>query len=245
MAAFNAEAHVRAALLSALAQRRPGLSLEVFVVNDGSTDHTAEVVRAVAATHAGVHLIETQNQGPAAARNVAIEALPNSTDLVSFLDADDLLPPDRYERDLALFAADAALDLTYGTTVMFREATANDTGPAPGSKTATGRGLQLGAGMYRYGLIRQVGAFDTSFAQAEDLDFLLRMFELSPKYAIRDDHCLYYRRHGGNLTRDTAALRREFARALLFSMRRRRANGLPPPPPEVFAKGGLQQAHGW
>jgi glycosyltransferase involved in cell wall biosynthesis len=149
MAAFNAEAYVRAALLSALAQRRPGLGLEVFVVNEGSTDHTAEVVRAVAATHAGVHLIENSNQGPAAARNVALEALPNSIDLVSFLDADDLLPPDRYEHDLALFAA------------------------------------------------------------------------------------------------DTAALCREFARALLFSMRRRRANGLPPPPPEVFAKGGLQEAHGW
>lgn len=244
MAAYNAQAHIEAALQSIVTQQ--GISkLEVIVVDDGSTDDTAAVVARLAQIHPQIRLIRTENQGIAGARNEGLKALQSDTDLVSFLDADDLVPQGRYARDLGFFTQDPQLDITFGVTTMFRVANANETEPAEGSETASGRCVQLASGTYRATSLRAVGMFDVSFRQAEDMDFLLRFFERSPRYRVHDETCIYYRRHGSNVTRDRDQLRRDFSRALLLSIRRRRAGNLPHYPADLFDAKGLAEAHGW
>lgn len=244
MAAYNAETHIEAALRSVLGQplARPA---EIIVVDDGSTDGTAARVAALAAGAPQIQLIRTENRGVTAARNALLAAFGAREGFVSFLDADDLVPEGRFPRDLALFAARPELDLVFGMATMFREANAQDSAPAPGSPTATGRGIQLAAATYRAETLRGVGRFDESFRQAEDMDFLLRLFERQPRYQLHGETSLYYRRHGGNMTLSRDILRRDFARALMLSIRRRRAGALPPYPEGVFETGNFVEALEW
>lgn len=244
MAAYNAAPYIGDALGSILAQRQAA-ELDVIVVNDGSTDDTAALLAEMVARHPQIRVIETPNQGVTRARNVALAALAPDTDLVTFLDADDLVAKARYARDVALFAASPALDLVYGTTQMFREAGPDRLAPALDAATAKVRTIQLAAGMYRYGFVAELGPFDIKFKQAEDMDFLLRMFERAPNYQVLDDICLHYRRHDSNMTHDGAQLRRDFSRALLMSIKRRRQTGLPGFPPGLFDSKDFAAGHIW
>lgn len=245
MCAYNAEAYIQTALDSILQQQLRNAQLTVIVVDDGSTDQTEHIVSRIAAAHPEVTLLTSAHQGVTRARNAALSALPHDADFVTFLDSDDFIPPGRYAADISAFQNDPALSVVYGSTTLFRDTEPPQTVPPTHTEVATGRGIQLAAGMYRAELIRRVGLFDTRFSQAEDFDFLLRMFEQSPKYLVRDDVCLYYRRHAHNLTLHTADLRRGFAQALLFSVRRRKEHHLPPIPSELFDRGELADSHDW
>lgn len=244
MAAWNAEAYIRYALQSILSQAG-GLDIKIIVVNDGSTDGTAAILSEMAAKHSQIRVITTENQGVTRARNAALEALSPDSDLVSFLDADDLVPQGRYQRDIQLFMNDPSLDVTYGNTLWFREVSDDQMMPRAGSETFSGRGVQLASGIYRYSLIKDVGLFDVSFKQAEDMDFMLRLFERSPNYQIIDAPCVYYRRHSSNMTHDITQVKRDFSRALLMSMKRRKGKNIAPYPSGLFEIQGLMEAYQW
>ena len=92
--ALNAERWIGHAIESALAQTWP--NREVIVVDDGSTDRTAE--RAARYSTYGVRVIVQANCGAAAARNTALRA-SNGT-YIQYLDADDLLHPYKIEAQL-------------------------------------------------------------------------------------------------------------------------------------------------
>src|SRR5262249_38831469 len=99
MPAFNAEATIASALKSILRQRDAG-DLDIIVVEDGSTGATADVVTALAATAPEIRLIRIAHGGISKARNAALNAIAADTDLVGFLDADDLSPEGRLARDI-------------------------------------------------------------------------------------------------------------------------------------------------
>ena len=61
---------------------------------DGSTDATGEILARIQAGDPRVCPITVQNGGPARARNIALEAVPQGTEYLAFSDADDLLAPD-------------------------------------------------------------------------------------------------------------------------------------------------------
>ena len=92
--AYNAEEWIAYTLQSAIAQTWQ--HKEVIVVDDGSKDRTADVARRFAPK--GVTVVSTRNQGAAAARNHAMQL--SKGDYIQWLDADDLLAPDKIERQL-------------------------------------------------------------------------------------------------------------------------------------------------
>jgi glycosyltransferase involved in cell wall biosynthesis len=88
MPAFNAERTIGPAIRSALAQSRE--DFELLVVDDGSTDGTASIIRSFA-DDPRIVVIASENRGPAAARNLALARARGR--YLSLLDSDDLYLP--------------------------------------------------------------------------------------------------------------------------------------------------------
>jgi len=95
---FNHAAFLKEAVYSALAQT---CRCEVIVVDDGSTDGTAEML---ALFGDRIRVVSITHGGPSAARNAGLAAA--SGEFVMFLDADDVIDPTKVERQLAAFSDD-------------------------------------------------------------------------------------------------------------------------------------------
>lgn len=96
--AYNADKWIADTVQSAITQTWP--RREIIVVDDGSRDRTAEVARRFASKEVAV--VSIRNQGAAAARNHALGL--SQGDYIQWLDADDLLAPDKIERQLEALA---------------------------------------------------------------------------------------------------------------------------------------------
>jgi glycosyltransferase involved in cell wall biosynthesis len=109
MPLHNGAAHCVEAMRSVFAQTR--LPAEVIVVDDGSDDRSAELLRGMDAPVPLV--IETQtNQGQSAARNAGIRRARGS--LVAFIDQDDLWTPDHVERLCCPLERDTSMAWAFG-----------------------------------------------------------------------------------------------------------------------------------
>ncbi|MGO4569785.1 glycosyltransferase family 2 protein [Rhizobium sp. 2YAF20] len=87
-------------------------ALEIVVVDDGSRDQTIAIARHHMAIDPRVRLIEQANAGVAAARNTGWRAA--RSDLIAFVDADDLWAPTKIEQQLAVFdRTDEKVGLVY------------------------------------------------------------------------------------------------------------------------------------
>lgn len=95
MPAYNAAGTIEKTIRSVLNQSMGDLLL--IAVDDGSTDETAAVLERLHDEDARLLPIRVPNGGPARARNVALEAVPDGTEYIMFSDADDLLLPDALE----------------------------------------------------------------------------------------------------------------------------------------------------
>lgn len=98
--AFNAEPFIRRAIASAQAQTYS--AIEIIVVDDGSTDRTAEMVEELAEQDSRIQLVRQSNGGVAAARNAGIDRARGA--YVAPLDADDLWHPKKLRHQMDVIA---------------------------------------------------------------------------------------------------------------------------------------------
>ena len=103
---FNAREWIAATLESVIDQQRA--DLEVIVVDDGSTDGSAQLV---AEAFPSVRLIHSENGGASRARNLGTRVARG--EVLQFLDADDLLAPGKLEAQLQTLVETNA-DIAYG-----------------------------------------------------------------------------------------------------------------------------------
>ena len=91
-------------------------SFEVIVVNDGSPDNTAEVLKPL--VEAGrIYYIEQPNAGQASARNRGFASARG--EYIAFLDDDDLWPADKLSWQVGVLKAEPDLGLIAGRAVLF------------------------------------------------------------------------------------------------------------------------------
>lgn len=176
--AYNAAWCIERAVDSVLAQTFR--DFELIVVDDGSTDDTAEVL----AVYRGALRVVTQpNGGMSSARNAGIRAATGR--YIAFLDADDRWLPDKLalqvevleaRPDLAFCAAIATLENPAGekigewrglgsATTGVSEVFANHAAVAGGASAV----------LARRHLVQELGGFDTDLAGAEDTDLWIRL----------------------------------------------------------------------
>ena len=104
---YNAAATLGKALDSILTQTYP--AHEIIVVDDGSTDQTAELVKAYTGQ---VNYIRQENAGPSAARNRGVQEA--SAEWIAFLDADDWYLPERLRAHAEMIREQPDLDFLVG-----------------------------------------------------------------------------------------------------------------------------------
>ena len=213
--AYNAKRFLPEAIESVLAQDHE--PVEVIVVDDGSTDGTAEVAGAYP-----VHVIRQANGGQAAARNAGVAA--SRGDLVAFLDADDLWFPGKLSRQIAHLSAHP--ELGYVVVRMQRFLMPGTPWP-PGTPRDFFAGPQPGtlpsAALVRRSVLDAVGPFDPRFRHACDTDWQARAMEAGVRWELLEEVLVRYRLHGANCSYDNLGMKREMFALLRSSLERRRA----------------------
>ena len=215
---FNGARFLAEAIDSVLAQTYP--NVEIVVVDDGSTDRTPEII----ASYQEVRGLRQERAGQAAARNHGVAAATG--EYVAFLDADDLMVPERLERQVAYLSLRPQCACVLG-----RQRIAVEPGVEPPEWVGrAGVGVDGGASelvqpmsaLVRREALDRIGPFDSSFRYAEDVDWLFRAQDGDVGVGILDDVVVVRRIHGANLTYDVESCQREALQALKGRIDRKR-----------------------
>jgi len=235
---YNRQRMIVPAIRSLLRQS-DAADLDIIVVDDGSTDESATVVRDIAQKERCVRLISQKNMGVTGARNTGLKNLSDDTKLVTFLDSDDISPAGRIATEMKHFTSNQSLDFTYGLMTLVDRIDDENLLPAEACQSVTVRGVSLSAGLFRREWFSRLGGFDEQFGVAEDADFLFRLFEQAPQFVLSDTVAIYYRRHPGNLTKQKGSIRRDIMLAIHKSVKRRRQDPTLAPLDNIFDMNAL------
>ncbi|MFH5824245.1 glycosyltransferase [Georgenia sp. AZ-5] len=149
---------------------------ELIIVDDGSSDHTREVVRAYAREDPRVRLIECEHAGVSAARNEGVRQARGR--YMAFLDSDNTWRKGFLRRMVAAMDRDA-LDAAYAGIRML-----NDRHEFLGQDLESGQLIQrnfvdMNVLVARTELVRSVGGFDTRIRRWVDHDLVLKISEVA------------------------------------------------------------------
>jgi glycosyltransferase involved in cell wall biosynthesis len=172
---YNCAARLPDAVGSVRAQEWP--ELEIIVVDDGSTDDTAVVLKKLAGSD--IRCIRQANAGPAAARNTGIAAARGQW--IAFLDADDLWLPDKLAVQLGEICRYPEAGFSYaGARVQYVSGREFDITCSPLSgplflDLLLGSSLATPTVVVRRECFKKVGLFDAALRTGEDWDMWLRL----------------------------------------------------------------------
>ena len=213
----NGERYIGDAIRSVLAQ--PHDDLEIIVVDDGSTDRSAEAVHAFGDA---VHYVRQPRSGASVARNRGVELATGQ--IVAFLDADDLWCDGVLPRLLAVLEDDPSVGMVVGHMEQFvspelpvsaRDEFHFSPGPIPAR--------MCGAVIVRRSEFDRVGGFSPLLVSGEFIDWLARAEDLGVRSVTISDLVLRRRLHRlnhGVLRRDA---RLDYVRVVKAALDRRRA----------------------
>jgi hypothetical protein len=212
--AYNARDTIEETLRSVMAQTYR--HMEVIIIDDGSRDGTADLVRRLAKADRRVRLVQKPNEGLAAARNTGIQHARG--DFIAPIDADDLWHPTKIEKQIDVFRrASARVGLVYcwaravddQARILFDLPAFSYRGDvfAP---LVLYNFIQSGSPLFRRAVAIQAGGYDISLGlrgapMCEDLKFNLDVaerceFELVPEFLVG------YTQRRGSMSRSTAQM---------------------------------------
>ena len=213
---FNGERYLAEALESIVGQTRP--PEEIIVVDDGSTDRTAEVARRFP-----VRLLRQANAGAAAARNAGAEAA--NADLLAFLDHDDLWVADKLERQMAALAADPALDMVFGHVEQFFCPSLTAEQRAHYQLTPPMPAYTSPARLIRRASFAKVGPYAIGNRLGEVLEWHARAVDAGLRLAMLPGIVYRRRIHASNMGITRSQDRSDYAHVLKQILDRRRRDG--------------------
>ena len=195
---FNGERYLAEAIASVHAQTSP--PLEIIVVDDGSTDRTAEIARSFGAP---VRLVGQDHRGVSATRNHGARVARGA--LLAFLDADDLYLPHKLARQLARFVARPGLELSAAYTMNFWSPELADDARDHDPKMTAPWPRHISTWVMRAPLFERIGPFDEAMPLSQDVDWHLRAESRGVVSETLPDVLTRRRLHLGNVTRHVRA----------------------------------------
>ena len=200
--AYNQATFIPKAVASLQAQTLD--SWECLVVDDGSTDNTAEIVANIALSEPRVRLLQKQNGGSASARDMGLQQVQG--EFIQFLDADDTIAPNKLEQQVQLMEREH-LDISY--TAFCSENGQGQRTPARAVQLNTykilvrwglGASVPIHSFLYRTDFIRRNAlTFQSACRFREDWRWHIVCFNAQPKQALLPDLCgaVYYHSEQG------------------------------------------------
>ncbi len=216
---WNAAATLRATLESVKAQDCQ--SWDAIVIDDGSTDTTAEIIAEYCANDARFSTFKGNRMGPSAARNIAGLVRSKATYL-AFLDSDDLWTANKLSLMLAAFTENPNRDGLYGQIAFFRQSPAN---PETYS-TVYKRPLRpidflrdnpvctMSNLVLKRSVFQSLGGFDESIVHNEDVELLVRATANRALIEGVDAHLVDYRTSLTGLSANLAKMREGWYKAV-------------------------------
>ncbi|HUF08090.1 MAG TPA: glycosyltransferase family A protein [Rhodothermales bacterium] len=213
---FNGERYLPEAVESVLDQTRP--ASEIIVVDDGSTDGSAQVV---ASYGSQVGYVQQANRGTAAARNRGVDE--SRGELLAFLDQDDFWAPAKLELQLNVLEDQPAVGAVFGYVRQFVSPDVDDVARerfvCPDEPQ---EGYSPSAMIIRRSCFDEVGPFHERWRQAEWIEWLLRLKESAISTVMLQEVVAHRRIHEGNKGVVYRPATGEYLRALKESVDRRR-----------------------
>ena len=214
---------------SVIAQDYAG-SIEIIVVDDGSTDHTAEVVSPYtdrygdATGNRCLRYVYQTNQGLAMARNTGFAA--TAAPFVAFVDDDDICEAAKVTRQVEAMQADSDVGLVHTSfRYIDRDGAFVDEGPQRTNNPCTGDCADVllnelmvisSTVMVRRSAMERIAAaephglpYDPKWVRSQDYDMALRMARLS-RFAYIPEPLLRYRLHEGNIAMSVGNIKRAY-----------------------------------
>lgn len=194
---FNSRRWIREAIDSVLEQT--WRSLEVIVVDDGSTDGTGEMLQAEYGT--AIRYIFQANKGLPAARNAGLRIARGR--YVQFLDADDVLLPEKIELQVTMLEGNPQISVAYSSFAWLSgdppsiEPARLRRRPPSGDVWADllrGNFIVVHAALARLDEINAVGGFNEGLPACEDYDLWLRLSARGALFLHTPEVGVLYRR---------------------------------------------------
>jgi glycosyltransferase involved in cell wall biosynthesis len=223
--AYNAESFIEHTLTSVLQQTYQ--NIEVLVVDDGSQDSTADIVKSFAQSDSRVILLSQSNSGLSSARNQGIKHAKG--EFIAFIDADDIYYPLCIEKlTHAMLKADESIGLAYAWSAHI-----DDTGGLIRgfncsllegevynellSRNFIGNGSAV---MVRRCCIDQVGGYSCEMKSGcEDWDFYLRIAE-HYQFKVVPEFLIAYRKLATSMSRSIVAMEKAYEQFLENAQKR-------------------------
>jgi hypothetical protein len=213
MAAYQAEATVGAAIASVLWQSYH--DRELIVVDDGSTDRTADI----AAAHPSTRVIRQDNAGVAAARNRGMQEA--SGELVTFFDADDLLFErhmevlvEFYDRRGGIISPNHFSLLPGGIHPSRVRYKGGFPRPERQRRAILEQNFVSIMSLFPMRLVESIGPLSEDLRQVEDWEFWIRAIFSGQRVTLQPRPLALYRVGVAGLSADTAAMDRAIRKIL-------------------------------
>jgi glycosyltransferase involved in cell wall biosynthesis len=229
---YNGIRHLHAALDSILNQTLR--DFEFIIIDDGSTDGSAEVLREYAQAESRIRLVSRPNKGLTVTLNEGV-AMANAQ-LLARMDADDIAMPERLEKQVAYLREHSDCVLVGSAVLvidpdglpicqMCSEQTHEEIDHAHLNR---GWPMVHPVVMMRTAAIRRIGGYRDQYDTLEDLDLFLRLAEIG-KLANLPHVLLKYRQHFSSVTHRRYELQMQIRQAIFDETYARRAVAAPPP----------------
>jgi glycosyltransferase involved in cell wall biosynthesis len=168
----------------------------VIVVDDGSTDRSAEVAKSFA--DRGVRYCYQANAGIGPARNSGVESAEG--EFIAFLDADDRWPLQKLERQLQAFESDETLEMVFGYALQLQNGPEWEAAVREYKSSIAGMvpGMVPGTMLIKRDAFFRVGLFKGNLKVGEFIDWYARAVELKVRSLILPELFLWRRIHDSN-----------------------------------------------
>lgn len=202
--AYNSEDFIQQAIESVLCQTHA--NLEVIVVDDGSSDKTPEIVKALASSDPRVSYIHQINQGQSSARNAGIDKARGR--YIAFLDSDDIMLPNKIEEQVSYLEHNPACGLSYCKIFHFFERDSDRLFyfklPHPSGylfeELLAGNFINPLSAVVRKDLLDKFGGFPSELKFAEDQCLWLKLSYHRVRFDYLDKPLAHYRIRSRSLT---------------------------------------------